>query len=161
MRQMKVFVLVGLLSVIMVAPATAGGLYFGAKTGPMIVDSSMVKTDPTNVGVMVGYELGVVVGDLALEGEFTTSTSDGEYKSGFGKFNLDTIAAYLAFRTAGPIYLKAKGGFLQVDEDGSSDTGASYGVGVGLGVGIVQVELEYTQTSVDPSLSFLSVGVQF
>ena len=115
MRQMKTLILVGLLGLVAAAPASAGGLFFGAKTGSMIVDSSGVKTDPTNVGVLVGYELGVVLGDLSLEGELTTTTSDGEYKGGFGKFDLDTVAAYLAFRTAGPIYLKANGGFLQVD----------------------------------------------
>ena len=161
MRQMKTVILVGLLGLVAAAPASAGGLFFGAKTGSMIVDSSSVKTDPTNVGVLVGYELGVVLGDLSLEGELTTTTSDGEIKGG-GKFDLDTIAAYLAFRTAGPFYLKAKGGFLQVDgSGGGSDTGASYGIGVGFGIGVAQLELEYTQTAVDPDLAFVSLGVQF
>lgn len=161
MRQMKTLLLVGLLGLVTAAPASAGDLYFGAKTGSMIVDASNVKTDPTNVGVLVGYELGVVLGDLALEGELTTSTSDGEIKPSGAKFDVDTIAAYLAFRTAGPFYLKAKGGFMQTDIDGESDTGASYGIGVGFGIGIAQLELEYTQTSVDPDLAFVSVGVQF
>ena len=160
MRQMKTFFLVGFLSLVAAAPASAGGLYFGAKTGSMIIDNSNVKTDATNVGVLVGYELGVVLGDLAVEGELTTSTSDGEYKGG-GNFSVDTAAAYLAFRTAGPIYLKAKGGFMQVDA-GSTESGASYGVGVGFGIGIAQLELEYTQTAIDPSdVAFVSVGVQF
>jgi len=161
MRQMKTVFLVGFLSMLAAGPVLAGDLYFGVKTGPMIVDSSVIKTDPTNVGVLIGYELGVVLGDLAVEGEMTTSTSDGEFKGGFGKFDLDTIAAYLAFRSAGPIYFKAKGGFLQVDDGSGSDTGVSYGIGVGLGIGIAQVELEYTQTAVDSDLAFVSAGVQF
>lgn len=162
MRQMKTFILMGLLGLVMAAPASAGGLFFGAKTGPMIVDDSSVKTDPTNVGVLVGYELGVVLGDLSLEGELTTSTSDGEIKGSGAKFDVDTMAAYLAFRTAGPFYLKAKGGFMQTDIDGDSDTGASYGIGIGFGIGIAQLELEYTQASVDPAdVAFVSVGVQF
>jgi outer membrane immunogenic protein len=161
MRQMKTFLLVGCLGLVAAAPASAGGLYFGAKTGSMIIDNSNVKTDATNVGVVVGYELGVVLGDLAVEGELTTSTSDGEYKGG-GNFNVDTAAAYLAFRTAGPIYLKAKGGYLQVSGDVKSDSGVSYGLGVGFGIGIAQLELEYTQTAIDPSdVAFVSVGVQF
>ncbi|MDT8384112.1 MAG: outer membrane beta-barrel protein [Gammaproteobacteria bacterium] len=160
MRQMKTVVLLALLGLVAAAPVSAGDLFFGAKTGSMIVDSSAVKTDPTNVGILVGYELGLVLGDLALEGELTTTTSDGKYNNGT-KFDLDTIAAYLAFRTAGPVYLKAKGGFLQVDGDGGSDTGASYGIGIGFGIGIAQLELEYTQTAVDPDLAFVSVGVQF
>jgi len=160
MRQMKVIFLLGFLGMFASGQALAGDLYFGVKTGPMIMDSSAVKTDPTNVGVLIGYELGVVLGDLALEGELTTSTSDGEFRGG-SKFDLDTVAAYLAFRSAGPFYFKAKGGFLQVDRNASSDTGASYGIGVGLGIGIAQVELEYTQTAVDPDLAFVSIGVQF
>jgi hypothetical protein len=160
MRHIKAIFLVGLLGMVAAAPAMAGDLFFGAKTGPMIVDSSSVKSDATNVGVLVGYELGLVVGDLAVEGEFTTTTSDGEFKGG-GNFDFDTVAAYLAFRTAGPFYFKAKGGVLQVDGNGGTDSGASYGVGVGFGIGVAQLELEYTQTSVDPNLAFVSVGVQF
>jgi hypothetical protein len=161
MRQLKTIYLIGLLGLVAAAPVSAGGLFFGAKTGPMIIDSSAVKTDPTNVGVLIGYELGVVVGDLSVEGELTTSTSDGKLKPNGTKFDVDTIAAYLAFRTAGPLYLKAKGGFMQVDA-GNSDTGASYGIGVGFGIGIAQLELEYTQTSLDPdNVAFVSVGVQF
>lgn len=164
MRQMKTVLLVGFLGLVAAAPASAGGLYFGAKTGSMIIDSPAVKTDATNVGVLVGYELGVVLGDLAVEGELTTSASDGENKAAYGggNFSVDTAAAYLAFRTAGPIYLKAKGGYLQVSGDVKSDSGVSYGLGVGFGIGIAQLELEYTQTAIDPSdVAFVSVGVQF
>ena len=162
MRQMKTFLFVGLLSLMMAAPAAAGGLFFGAKTGPMVIDASGYKTDPTNMGVVVGYDLGVVVGDLAVEGEFTTTTSDGKTNGG-AKVSVDTMAAYLAFRTAGPFYFKAKGGFLQEDvKVGSfsdSDSGMSYGVGLGFGIGIAQLELEITQVETD--ITFLSVGVQF
>ena len=157
MRQMKTFILVALLGLVAAAPASAG-LFFGAKTGPMIIDVNGVS-DPVNTGVVVGYDIGAVVADLALEGELTTTTGDGKISG--NKVSLDTAALYLAIRTGGPIYLKAKGGFLQVDGDGGSDSGASYGIGVGFGIGIAQLELEYTQTSVDPDLAFISVGVQF
>lgn len=158
MGRMKSMALAAVLSMV-AASASAGDLFFGVKTGPMMVDDSAVKTDPTNVGVLVGYELGLVLGDLAVEGEFTTSTSDGEVKGG-SKFDVDTAAAYLAFRTAGPFYFKAKGGYMNVEGD-SSDSGASYGVGLGFGIGIAQLEVEYTQTKVDPDVAFVSVGVQF
>jgi hypothetical protein len=163
MRHLKMLALAGLLSAVSVAPAMAGDMYFGAKTGPMVIDDSAIKTDPTNVGILVGYELGVVVGDLAVEGEFTTTTSDGKEKYSGQKVDIDTIAAYLAFRTAGPIYFKAKGGVLQEDvsvgSNSETDSGASYGVGIGFGIGIAQLELEYTQVEAD--VGFLSVGVQF
>lgn len=159
MRQMKTFILVGLLGMFAAAPASADW-FFGAKTGPMIIDvSGSGVSDPVNTGVVVGYDIGAVVADLALEAEITTTTGDGKISG--DKVDLDTQALYLAIRTGGPIYFKAKGGFLQVDGPGGTDSGASYGIGVGFGIGIAQLELEYTQTSVDPDLAFVSVGVQF
>lgn len=161
MRQMKTFILVGLLGLVFAAPASAGW-FFGAKTGPLIVDSSTIKDDAVNTGVMVGYDLGVVLGDLAVEGEFTTTTGEGEFEGSNAKLNVDTSAIYLAFRTAGPIYFKAKGGYLQAGGDIDSESGASYGAGIGFGIGIAQLELEYTQTSLDAAnVAFVSVGVQF
>ena len=47
--------------------AAASGLTFGAKTGPMQIDG--LDDDPTNAGVAVGYEIGVVLGDIGFEGE--------------------------------------------------------------------------------------------
>ncbi len=161
MRQMKAFILVGLLGLVIATPASADW-YFGAKTGPLIVDSSTVKDDAINTGVMVGYDMSVVLGDLAVEGEFTTTTGDGKVKGTNANLSVDTSAVYLAFRTAGPVYLKAKGGYMQVSGDVKDDSGASYGFGVGFGIGIAQLELEYTQTSLDPdNVAFVSVGVQF
>ena len=160
MRQMKTIVLVGLLGLVVATPASADW-YFGAKTGPLIVDSSTVKDDAVNTGVLVGYDMSVVLGDLAVEGEFTTTTGDGKVKGTNAKLSVDTSAVYLAFRTAGPIYFKARGGFLQASGD-IDDSGTSYGLGVGFGIGIAQLELEYTQTSLDPAnVAFVSVGVQF
>jgi triphosphoribosyl-dephospho-CoA synthetase len=159
MRQMKTVFLVGLLSLVFAAPASADWL-FGAKTGPMLIDSNGFS-DATNTGVMVGYQLGVAVGDLAVEGELTKTTSDGKFSN--AKVSLDTQALYLAFRTAGPIYFKAKGGFvnedLSIGNSSATDSGASYGVGLGFGIGIAQLELELT--AIDQDITFFSVGVQF
>ena len=164
MRQIKKKVLLVLsvfaVLIISIAPATAGDMYFGVKTGKAIVDDSAVTKDATNTGVLVGWEQGIVLGDLGVEAEYTTTTGDGEI--GSTKFDLDTIAAYVALRTAGPIYFKAKGGMLRVDYGDSSETGSSYGIGLGLGIGIAQLEIEYTNSAVDPSdIAYISVGVQF
>ena len=160
MRHIKAIFLVGLFGLVAAAPVAAGELIFGAKTGPMMIDVSGID-DPTNIGLMVGYQQGVVLGDLAIEGEFTTSSSDGDLAG--NKVSIDTMAVYAALRTAGPIYFKVKGGFLQEDvkigSSSDSDSGMSYGAGVGFGIGILQLELEYTQ--VEQDVSFLSLGVQF
>ena len=160
-RQIKLYILLALVGLVMAAPAAAGEFIFGVKTGTVVVDDSSVKTDPTNIGIMVGYEQSLVLGDFAIEGELTTTTNKGELKSGGGKFKADTKALYAAFRSAGPFYLKAKAGFLQIDNEGNTDSGASYGVGLGFGVGVAQLELELTRTAVDPEITFLSLGLQF
>jgi len=160
-RQIKLYILLALVGLVMAAPAAAGEFIFGVKTGTVVVDDASVKTDPTNVGIMVGYEQGLVLGDFAIEGEFTSTTNKGELKYGAGKFKTDTRAVYAAFRSAGPFYLKAKAGFLHLDNEGSTDSGASYGVGLGFGIGIAQLELELTRTAVDPEITFISLGVQF
>jgi hypothetical protein len=160
MRQMKTLILVGLLGMVAAAPVSADW-FFGAKTGALVVDSATVKDDAVNTGVVVGYDLGLVLGDLALEGELTTTTGEGKFNGSGAKLSIDTAAVYLAFRTAGPIYFKAKGGFLQASGD-IDDSGASYGVGIGFGIGIAQLELEYTQSSLDPAnVAFVSIGAQF
>lgn len=159
MRQIKTFILVGLLGLVAAAPASADW-FFGAKTGPMLIDVGGIS-DTTNVGVVVGYDLGVGVGDLALEGEITTTTSSGDFLG--LDVDVDTQALYLAFRTAGPIYFKAKGGFaneeISIGPISDSETGVSYGVGLGFGIGIAQLELELT--TIEADVAFFSVGVQF
>ncbi len=142
-----------------IAPqAVAGDWSFAAKTGPMLIDQSGTD-NPTNVGVTAGYELGVLAGDLGIEGEYTTSVNKGSTPSG-RDLNVDTAALYAAFRSAGPIYLIAKAGGAWIDRTGrGSDTGASYGVGVGFSLALLDLELEYTRIHND--VDFLSLGVRF
>jgi hypothetical protein len=140
--------------------AALAEFYFGAKTGPMIIDKSGVD-DPTNLGLMLGYELPVplLIGALGVEGEVTRTVEDGSFLQ--RDVELDTAAAYAAFRTAGPVYFKARLGYADLDEEGISDIdgGTSAGVGVGLGLGLVQFELEFTVLEDD--VGFFSLGVQF
>ena len=166
MRQIKNKLLLAVLLLATSVSVSAGDLYFGAKTGKAILDDPAVKTDTTNTGIVVGWDQSVVLGDIGVEAEFTTTTGDGEYNTTpVTKFDFNTAAAYVAFRTAGPIYFKARGGVLRIDQEiagqSGSDTGASYGIGLGFGIGIAQLELEYTQTSLDIDLSYVSVGIQF
>ncbi len=137
----------------------ASGLYYGAKTGTMVVDGS--SKDPKNASLVVGYDLGLVVADVGLEGELSRTINDGEF--GNSKFQLDTNAVYVAVRTAGPFYFKARGGYIDTNYSisgiGGGDSGTSYGVGLGLGLGLLQIELEYTL--IDDHSKYLTLGVQF
>jgi len=160
-RQIKLYILLAILGLVMASPATAGEWIFGAKTGRTVINDSAIKTHPTSVGFMVGYEQGLVLGDFAIEGEITNTVSEAELDAGGGKFKVSTKAIYAAFRSAGPLYLKAKAGYLQADFDGTTESGSSYGIGLGFGIGIMQMELELTKTALDPDILFASVGVQF
>ena len=140
--------------------AYADGITFGAKTGPMQVDISGAD-DPTNAGVAVGYELGVVLGDIGFEGEFTTTMSEGSV--GNQDLSIDTVGVYATYRSPGFLYLKARTGFVRWDADYGSnsddDTVTSMGLGIGLSLALIKVELEYTQ--IDEDIDFISIGVQF
>lgn len=142
------------------APAATADWYFGAKAGPMLIDTAGVG-DPTNAGVMIGKEWGVVIGDVGVQGEFTTSTTKGKYAG--NDVSVDTQAVYGVFRTAGALYLIAKAGVLReevkIGAASSTDSGSSVGLGVGFSLGVAQLELEYTQ--VEKDIAFLSLGVRF
>jgi outer membrane immunogenic protein len=161
-RQIKLYILLALLGLLTTSPAYAGEWIFGAKTGPMIVNNSKVKTDPTNVGVLFGYQQSVVLGDVALEGEVTTTTSKGEWKSTGKKFSADSQAAYVAFRSAGVVFITAKAGYMQAKVDGKTKGGSSYGIGAGIGFGVAQVELEMARAAITPdNVTFVNLGVVF
>jgi len=151
-----------LAAVALLPPCTAiaGDVYLGAKAGPMQVDIGGAD-DPTNIGFTLGYELGVLVADIAIEGEYTTTLDEGTV-SGSG-IEVDTVGLFLALRTAGPLYFKARAGMASVDttvgSSESSESGVAYGVGVGFGIGLVRLEIEYT--AMEGDTRFLSVGAQF
>lgn len=142
------------------APVATADWYFGAKAGPMLIDTANVG-NPTNAGVMIGKEWGVVIGDVGVQGEFTTSTTKGKYAG--SDVSVDTQAVYGVFRTAGALYLIAKAGMLREDVKigaaSSTDSGSSVGLGVGFSLGVAQLELEYTQ--VEKDIAYLSLGVRF
>lgn len=158
-RRTMAVVLVGALTTGF-APAATADWFFGAKAGPMLIDTAGVG-DPTNVGVMIGKEWGVVIGDVGVQGEFTTSTTKGKYAG--SNVSVDTQAVYGVFRTAGALYLIAKAGMLREDVKigaaSSTDSGSSVGLGVGFSLGVAQLELEYTQ--VEKDIAYLSLGVRF
>ena len=159
--QIKRNILLALLGLVMASPASANGWIFGANTGTMVIDVSGVS-NPTNVGFMAGYEIGIGIGDLAFEAEMTNSVSSGS--AGSSDVDIDTRALYVALRTAGPVYFKGRMGTLQEEISISgfpseTDNGSSIGVGVGFSLGLVQLELDYTV--IEQDVNYLSVGVVF
>lgn len=151
------------------AMAVENPWYVGLKAGTMSVDVSAYE-DATSLGLLLGYKLSSDSnGSLAVEGELTNSSSENITVLGVtGKWDIDTLAVYLAYRTGGDLYLKGKVGYLDEDVNvniagasiSGSDSGASYGIGAGWKFGKSNaVELEYTIIETD--VDFISLGVNF
>ncbi len=142
-----------LLALFIVVPARAAdGFYFGA-TGMLASSGAPGFDDAINAGAVLGYEfINVGVGDIAIEGSFTTSVSKGETGAN-QKWSLDTLSGYGVLRSAGPIYLKGKAGFTSWEFDtpgaGRDGTDFSWGLGVGFSFAIGQLEFEYTEIADD------------
>ena len=142
------------------ATSAHADFYLGVKTGPMLVDIDGAD-DPTNVALTLGYEFGIVVGDLGLEAEFSRTASDGEV--GDEDLEVESDGFYAAFLTPGPVYLKLRAGVVDneviIGDDADSDGGTAFGAGFGLSAGLARFEIEYTR--IDSDIDFVSLGVQF
>jgi len=164
MKRSAVALLLALCSLTAYAPAQAqqpgNPLYFGAKIGLMDPDRG---DEATNLGALVGYTLMEDTnGSLAVEGEYTRTFDDGEI--GGNDWDVETLAGYLAYRTAGNVFLKAKAGYgwWDVNVDGATgfegdDWDFTFGAGVGFRLSRKSgLELEYAVVQED--LNFISLG---
>lgn len=156
----------GALVAMLVMPAYAQDLspwYAGLKAGMMDVDASGFD-EAANAALFGGYTLHQdATGQLALEGEYSQSISDGDAPG--GGWDIKTFAVYGAYRTAGPAYLKAKAGYLREDVNvsgpagdvGGTDSGFSFGAGGGFRIGKkAAFEIEYTV--IEDDVNFFSIG---
>lgn len=153
--------------------------YVGAKAGWMMIDNldigiagvTVDADNGINGGIVAGYQLrSGSTGSVAIEGEFTTALSVGEMTvsgpggSVAGDWEVQTMAVYGAYRSAGDLYFKAKMGFLSEDVDitlggastSGSDSGVSFGIGGGWQMGTGRIELEYT--TVEEDINFFSIA---
>ncbi len=138
----------------------ADGLYFGLSGGIMDNDSSGFD-DGVSGGVALGYEFrGVTIGDLAIEGHFTQSVTDADAPNG-QDWEIETVGLYGVFRSAGPVYVKAKGGLqsidIEIDRESDDELEFSVGAGVGFSTGIFQFELDYTR--VEDQINYIALQV--
>lgn len=167
-RRLQVFVFTAVMGVCTAAAAQENPLYFGLKAGQMDLDASGFDNS-SNFGLMLGYDLyRDANGALAVEAEYTHDISKGDVNvSGVGgNWKIETLAGYGAYRTAGPVYLKAKAGYLREDISVSGisgntvsgkDSGFSFGAGVGYHFNSkTGIELEYTV--IEEDVNFLSIG---
>lgn len=151
------------------AQAADSPLYLGLKAGKVMIDISAYD-DANSTGLVLGYKISDNAdGSLAVEGEYTkSSTADITVLGIKGEWDVDTLAVYLAYRSGGDLYFKGKVGYLNEDINvnivgatiSGSDSGMSYGVGGGWKLGKkAALELEYTV--IEEDANFVSLGVNF
>lgn len=150
--------------------ARAEGWYLGASVGLMDNDIGGFD-DATNAGALLGYDVfshGLLA--ISLEGELTTTVSDGDISSGgmHGNWNIDTQAAYVAARLGERVYMKVRWGVLREDAsariDGvsrsDSDSGGSWGGALGFML-TPQWAMQIDGTLVDSDVNYWSLGVNY
>ncbi len=160
---------------------TADGEWFVGLRGGAVQSGQSGFSDATNAGILLGYQFARAVGfngSSSIEFEFTTTASDGNItgtSSQFdgGNYDVNTWAAYFAYRTPGTVYFKGKLGAmwsdLEVNLPGQSASfdDTRFALGAGLGLRLLEdtanIELEYTGTGGDNDIQlfFLSGNLLF
>lgn len=147
--------------------AAESGPYLGAKIGRLDIDAGYEVDDPAMTGFVLGYNFG----GWAIELE--RNSGEGSLTEPFGgssyDFDVDTTAAYFAYRTQGEVYFKVKAGWLEEEiafdyeneNINESDTGFSAGIGAGFRGEIFRIELEVTRIEEDAILLGAGLIAQF
>lgn len=152
------------------AGVSAGGFYLGVTTG--IMDADIKGFDEAvNAGLLVGYDvLKRDIFALSVEGELTTTVSDGdvEFSGREGDWDIDTQAAYLAARLGERVYLKVRYGIVRNDvsvrvagnSSSESDTSGSWGGALGW-MFSDHWGVQADGTLVDSDITYWNLGVQY
>jgi hypothetical protein len=149
-----------LASCLFALPACAE-MFFGVKTGSMMVD---VPTDknPWNVALNLGYRFDTQLADLSLAGEVNRTVREGETRGG-EDLEFESEAIYLVYRTPRSLFVSLRGGFVQdnviIAGNSSRDDGLLVGAGFGIVAGKTLIQLEFTSIAGDAN--FLSLSLEF
>lgn len=111
----------------------------------------------TNVGLVYAMDF---LGMVGAEFEANTTLNDGDLAG--ADYSATQLGGYATLTTPGPIYFKAKAGYVYSDFDigpfSDNDSDVAYGVGAGF----FGFELEYTRTQFnDLDVDFLSLAYGF
>lgn len=143
-------------------PAQALDSKFGVKAGMLSVEGDSGAA--TQAGVIWTAD---ILGMLGVEFDASTTLSDGD--SGFGDYSATQLGGYGVLMTPGPIYFKAKAGYVYSDFEfdtplgavDDSDNDVAYGVGIGFEA-LAALEIEYTRTKwLDQDVDLISASFRF
>lgn len=168
----KLWITATMLAASLYAATASAEMVIGVKGGA--VDYDVEGSDPgVNGSIQLAFDIfDIGIADIALEGEYSTSLTDGEIDLGPATVDtsLESTALYASLRTAGPIYVIARVGYAktEVEVEGFSedDSGVATGVGVGFSMGL-RMEIEYTKYTPefdalgDVDIEYLTLGFAF
>lgn len=153
------------LGALMVTPAQAFDSDWRVKGGLLSIEND--ESAAFNAGIIYAMDFAGMIG---AELEANTSITDGEIFPDVD-YGATQLGGYGTLTTPGPIYFKAKAGYVYTDISGDSYTngpltievgGSESGVSYGIGAGFFGFELEYTRTSYDEGdIDFLSLAYGF
>ncbi|MFQ5644569.1 MAG: outer membrane beta-barrel protein [Thiogranum sp.] len=148
----------------------AGGIYAGPTVGIMDADVGGFD-DATNAGLLLGYEFfSKEQFYVSVEGEFTTTISDGDVKFAGqkGDWDIDTRAAYLAARVGDTVYIKVRYGAAWSDVSvkfagvsaSESDSSVSWGGALGWNIN-PNWALQADGTRMDSDVNYWNLGLNY
>ena len=160
----------------------ADGAFFGSEAagkwiiGPKVanIDANVDSvSDSSGIGIVVGYEFDkdIAGGKASFEIEYISGDEEQINIDTIGNYEASVLNAFFAYRSAGDLYYKVKGGISYVDIDVSAGVlldqtfeDTSLAAGVGLGYRISDrglIEVEYTQDTGDSDLGILGLNGLF
>jgi len=136
-------------------------MFFGVKTGSMMVDVSTDK-NPVNLALNLGYQLDTRIADLSLAGEVNRTLREGETRRG-EDLEFESEAIYLVYRSPRSLFVSLRGGIawdkIVIDGNSSRNDGLLFGAGFGIVAGKTLIQLEYTSIAGDAN--FFSLSLEF
>ena len=150
-----------LLTACLFTSPVSADMFFGVKTGLMMVDVSTDK-NPINLALNLGYQLDTRVAELALAGEVNRTLSEGETRGG-EDVEFESEAIYLVYRSPRSLFVSLRGGIawdkVVIDGISSRDDGLLFGAGFGIVAGKTLIQIEYTSIAGDAN--FFSLSLEF
>ena len=134
------------------------GFYVGGQLGKLKVDVDGIQNADT-VGVLVGYGLGF--NGVSVEAEYNTGDGDFNILGTTGSYDVDTLGLFVAYRTPGAAYLKARLGAVreELSSMGEEEEETEFSMGIGVGIRLNNIRIEGEFSKVEEDANLLSFGL--
>lgn len=132
---------------------------FGVKVGMLSLEND--ASSAKNVGLVWNIEF---VHMFGMELEANTTVSDGRFDTMLGGVDYKDrqLGAYATLTTPGPVYFKAKAGYVNNNVEIAGNSESDTDMGYGIGIGFATFELELTRSKfMDSDVDLLSATFKF